>query len=305
MAMTVALASVTAVNAADCELYLSIFPITQGESVPDGAADALYTRMQNALTTTGVVASTDYSQFILTAKFNHITEDVVAGPPMMTAFVTDLTLYIGNQVTEQVFASQTITLRGVGKSQERAYKNAMQQLSGKNRELTTFIDKGRKKIIAWYDSNYRQILADAQKAAGTHNYEQALYLATSIPTCCAGYDEAYNATLKYFQEYINWEGDKEYRAALAAWSVDPTATGAEEAFTHLLAIDPSSAAYAKGMKLADEMKKQVKSDRDFEYRQKYNDQIDLERRRIEAARAVGVAWGNGQKPTTTNIAWIR
>ena len=53
------------------------------------------------------------------------------------------------------------------------------------------------------------------------------------------------------------------------------------------------------------MKKQVKSDRDFEYRQKYNDQIDLERRRIEAARAVGVAWGNGQKPTTTNIAWIR
>lgn len=50
-----------------------------------------------------------------------------------------------------------------------------------------------------------------------------------------------------------------------------------------------------------EIKKQIRSDIDFEMRDKYKDSIDLEKRRIDAARAVGVAFGNGQQPQTTNL----
>ena len=38
---------------------------------------------------------------------------------------------------------------------------------------------------------------------------------------------------------------------------------------------------------------------------KYKDEIELRRALIEAARAVGVAYGNGQQPTTTNLMWLR
>ena len=31
----------------------------------------------------------------------------------------------------------------------------------------------------------------------------------------------------------------------------------------------------------------------------------MRNRMIEAARAVGVAYGNGQQPTTTNLMWLR
>ena len=58
-------------------------------------------------------------------------------------------------------------------------------------------------------------------------------------------------------------------------------------------------------KLMKEVKSQVRSDIDFEMREKYHDQIKLEKDRIAAARAVGVAFGNGQKPTTTNLMWLR
>ena len=42
-----------------------------------------------------------------------------------------------------------------------------------------------------------------------------------------------------------------------------------------------------------------------EMREKYHDQVQLEKDRISAARAIGVAFGNGQKPTTTNVMWLK
>ena len=46
------------------------------------------------------------------------------------------------------------------------------------------------------------------------------------------------------------------------------------------------------------------SDWDFENREKYKDEAGLKKQRIEAARAIGVAFGNGQQPVTTNITWL-
>lgn len=74
---------------------------------------------------------------------------------------------------------------------------------------------------------------------------------------------------------------------------------------YLAGIDPSSSAYSGAQALVKEMGKTVKSDRDFELRDKYHDKVALEKSRIEAARAVGVAFGNGQKPTTTNLMWLK
>ena len=49
----------------------------------------------------------------------------------------------------------------------------------------------------------------------------------------------------------------------------------------------------------------MRSDIDFEMRQKYNDQVKIERERIAAIRAIGVAYGKGQQPTTTNLMFLR
>ena len=73
----------------------------------------------------------------------------------------------------------------------------------------------------------------------------------------------------------------------------------------LAQIDPDAACYAEAKALMKEVKAQVRSDIDLEMREKYYDQIQLEKSRIEAARAVGVAYGNHQKPTTTSLMWLR
>ena len=70
-------------------------------------------------------------------------------------------------------------------------------------------------------------------------------------------------------------------------------------------IDPESSCYGDTQKLLAEIKAQVRSDIDFEVREKYHDQIDIQKQTIECARAVGVAFGKGQQPQTTNILWAR
>ena len=59
------------------------------------------------------------------------------------------------------------------------------------------------------------------------------------------------------------------------------------------------------MDLYKDIKAKMKDDWNFEMREKYKDDIALRKQAIEAARAVGVAFGEGQQPQTTNLMWMR
>lgn len=302
MALTVSVCA----NAQDnCDIHLSVVPIEQGEDVPDGANDFLSTRLANAVTACGVTANTDAGQFFVTGKFNHVTEDAVAGPPAQVAIHTLLTLYIGDLANQQVFASKTFELRGVGTSEQRAFINSFGSLNARNANLQQFIEQGKQKVISYFDKHYPQVFSQARRAASQHHYDQALSLVTSVPECCAGYNEAYALTLQYFKQYIDFEGQHALRAARSLWAKEPNAAGASKALAKLMEIDPESSAYVGAESLMAEIKASVADDREFELREKYHDRVNLEKQRIAAARAVGVAWGNGQKAKTTNIAWIR
>lgn len=295
---------VLSLPAENCEVHLMAIPVEQGEDVPSGINDNLITRLTNAITASGVSADTRYDNFFVTGKFNHITQDVVPGPPSQVALHTQFTVYIGDLDSEKVFASRSFDLRGVGTSEQRAFINALRSINGSNRELVKFVEEGKKKIINYFDNNYKQLLTKARTVASQRKYEEALSIATSIPECCKGYSESSKVVLQLFQEYVDFDGTKEYDRAKAIWASNPTADGAEQAFLHLNRIDPDSKCYPKAVALAETIGKTVKSDYDFENRKKYQDSVDLEQRRIDSARAVGVAFGNGQQPKTTNITWL-
>lgn len=295
----------SSLNAQNCEINLAVLPMIQGEDVPEATEDYLLTRLSQMLTAEGITTDPLQSQFFISAKFNHITEDVTPGPPVQTALHTYLTLYMGDTASETIYATSTLELRGVGTSDQRAFINALRGLNAKNQKVASFIKQGKSKILDYFNKNYRSIIAKANRAAAQNDYQQALWHLVSIPECCNGYNEALSLEHKYFQAYIDQVGIKLYSAALAKWSASPDNVGAEEAFAYLLQIDPESSAYGKAVKLAAEMKASVKSDRDFELREKYHDKIDLEKSRINAIREVGVAYGKGQQPTTTNLMWVK
>ena len=92
--------------------------------------------------------------------------------------------------------------------------------------------------------------------------------------------------------------------ARSEWAKSPDAEGASKALDWLVFIEPGSSCEGEAKALYNEIKQKVTSDWNFENREKYKDEVGLKKQRIEAARAIGVAFGNGQQPVTTNITWL-
>lgn len=296
------LGTLTANAATDCEMFIQVVP-PDGNSgdLPMELSDLVTNRLVRALTQDGTVASPDYGQLYITARCADLYKETLAGPPVQTAVRTELTLAVADIIGGTVFATRTFELRGVGTSEQRAYINALQSINAT--KLEKFVSEAKTKTIAYFDKHYSTFLSKAARAASLHNYDEALYYSTLIPECSTGYAQAEAATQKYFQAYIDEDGYRLLNEAKAAFAVSPNAEGATKAYSLINRISPQSAAYPAAMAFAEQVGAQTKIEYDFEVHQKYEDAVDVTRRRIDAARQVGIAFGQGQKSTTTNILW--
>lgn len=292
-------------NAQNCDIPIRVISSPQIENIPETVLEMLNSRLITAVSENGIMASVPYGQFFLTAKFSHVTEDIIPGPPKQFAIQTLLTLFIGDIEGQQIYSSKTFDLRGVGTSTQRALTNSLQTVNARNSNFEQFLNAGKEKIINYYNANFSSILAKANKAASIKDYDKALYYACSIPECCSGYSEAAKDIIRIFQSYIDDDSQNLYTKAYTAWSSSPNSHGAEIASLYLSLIDQSSAIYSKAQQLADEIKGTVRGDFIFEKQTKYKDSIALKKAYIDAARQIGTAYGNGQKETTTNLLWIK
>ena len=291
--------------AQNCEIDLSVLPMQQGDQVPDNITDILITRLTQVATANGIAADAGFNQFFVAGKFNHLYQDVTTTVPPQTVIKTMLTLYIGDALNTQVFATESIELSGVGFNYDKAYINALSRLNAKNDKIKQFLEKGKAKVIDYYDRNTSTVIAKADKAASMQRFDEALYYLTAVPECSNGYKTAKPHLMEIYQKKIDYDGKIFLQRAQSAWNVNPTAKGASEAVVWLNQIDPQSASYPSAVKLGDEMRKTVKADIDFVVREKYHDAVELEKLRIDAARQIGKAYGEGQKEQTTNLMWMR
>ena len=303
LALSMALPST--MMAEDCALRIMAVPVQQGEPVSTEISNMLMAQLETGLSLNGMVVNGDYSQFFITGKFTNFIKDVTSTVPAKTTVNTLLTLSIGDLASQTIYASQSFELRGVGESDTRAFMMALRKLNRNNKDLTAFATKGKKQIVDYFDRNYKSIISKASRASSLRHYEEALYYITSIPECSKGYAEAAPVTERIFKLYIDYTGKKLLAEARAAWAASPDSAGAEKAFASLIQIDFESSAYPDAEALAREISKITQRNWDFENREKYNNEIELRRSTIEAARAVGVAYGSHQQPTTTNIMWMR
>ncbi len=270
--------------AQNCDIPIRVISSPQVENIPDGVLDMLNSRLATVISSDGIMASVPYGQFFITAKFNYVTEDVVPGPPKLFAVHSVLTLLIGDIEGQQIYSSKTFDLRGVGTSVQRALINSFHPINAQNINFEQFINAGRDKIINYYNQNYSNILAKANKAAHIKKFEEALYYACSIPECCIGYNEASNDIIRIFQSYIDNDSRILYNKAASVWSSSPNSEGARIASLYISLIDPSSSVYSKAQQLAAEIKGTIRDDYIFDEQEKYNDSIALKRAYIDAAR---------------------
>ena len=285
-------------------LPISVYAADNSENFPEGAKAMIENKLTQLLTRNGIAGLDYMGQFVLTVTTTPLDKDIIAGPPMKISEKMEMNLYIVDMYAKTVFSSTSFSVRGLGETENKCYLNAISRMPLQSPQIAQFVQDGKEKIIGYYDHEGETLIKKAQFLAKQKKYDEALFWVSLIPQQSKHYDAALAAGQAIYQQYINNECNVNLAAARQAWAAHQNSNGAEAAGEYLARILPDAGCYGDAMALYKEIKGKVLDDWKFEMKQ-YQDGVDLEKQRIEAARAVGVAYGTHQPSKEVNIDFIR
>ena len=299
-----ALMSATMMAAETQYLPISVYAADDTESFPQGAKAMMENKLTQLLTRNGIAGLDYMGQFILTITTTPLDKDIIPGPPAKIAEKMEMNLYIVDAYAKTIFSSTSLTVKGLGETENKCYLNAISRMPIQSPQMAQFIEEGKNKIIEYYDHEGEAIIKKAMYLAQQKNYEEGLFWVSLIPQQSKHYDAALAAGLDIYQQYIDNQCNINLAAARTAWAAEQNSRGAYAAGEYLANILPDAKCYGEAMELYKEIKGKVLDDWKFEMK-KYQDGVDLEKLRIDAARQVGVAYGNHQPSQTTSIEFLR
>lgn len=275
------------------------------QNVPESVNAFIENKLQQVVAQNGL-GSGDYygGRFVITASFIPVTKDIVPGPPKQFSENLDVTFYIVDNIDQKIFSTTTVSARAIDASEEKVLNKAIRSINVKSPQITSFVNEGRDKIVAYYVAQADRIIARARALAKQRQYEAAFFELSAIPDACGeAYDRALAAGNIIFQEYVDYMCDVNLANARSAWMAQQNSYGAYEAGEYLSQIYPDAKCYGEADNLYREIKAKVLDDWKFEMK-KYNDQVALEQSRIDAWKQVGVAYGKNQKADTYHVTWL-
>jgi len=278
-------------------------------AVPSEAKDLLTTKLNQITSNNGMGGSQANPRFIITANVNIGTKDIIAGPPQMIAQNIDVTLFIGDALTNTIFSNITLTLKGVGTNENKAFIEALKTINPKNKEVIAFLEEGKNKIIDFYATQCDFILKEANTLAEQYKFEEAIYKLMIVPeTSKDCYFKSKDAATAIFKLKIESDCIEKLKQAKLIWASENNENGAIKASEIMTTIIPSDNCKAEISKLSDEIKKKLQADQKKKYdfdmleMQKH---YDTEQKRLDAEKEIAIEYFRNQPKTVTynNIYW--
>lgn len=128
-------------------------PIAIGVTIPENAIlgyraqQVILKKMQQLTTLNGVGAQAENTRFRLTPLVSIVSSDVTPTAPPSQLVQLNIVLTIADTAGSKRTVAQTeLTAKGVGKSEEAAVLNALQQVDIRSATLKRFMDQGKKQI---------------------------------------------------------------------------------------------------------------------------------------------------------------
>lgn len=278
-------------------------------NIPAEARQLLETKLNQVTSNYGMGGSNVNPRFIITAKVNINSKKTLAGPPQMVSQKVDITLFIGDAITNTVFSNTTLALSGVGSNENTAFIDAFNTMNTKNKAIETFVTEGKNKIIAFYKSQCDFTIADANTLAIQQKYDEAIFKLSLIPEVCQEcYSKTLEKTAEIYQLKIDAEGEMKFQQAKAAWMSSKDENGAKNALGLLATINPN----AKCQPKVNELYKTIETKLTAEEKRKrelalkiYNDNLNLQKSAIKAYRDIAVEYAKNQPQTIVynRIIW--
>ena len=245
-------------------------------SLPSEAKNLLLTKLNQITSNNGMGGSQANPRFIITANVSVGTKDIIAGPPQMIAQNLDITLFIGDAITNSIFSNTTLSLKGVGTNENKAFIDALKTINPKNKEVLAFLEEGKTKIINYYSTNCDFILKEASTLSDQFKFNEAIYQLMMVPNVCKEcYFKAKDAATLIFNKKIESDCTEKLKEAKLIWAAEPTENGALKASAIMISIIPSDNCKTEINKLAIEIKNKLQ----LEQKKKYDfDMLEMQKR---------------------------
>ena len=263
------------------------------------AQEALQMRLERIITKAGIGGARSGERFILTAKIVELDKNISSTTPTIYYYNLEITLLIGDAIEGKIFSSIVFESKGSGGSETKAYINAIKQFKDQDPKYSTFIDQAKTKIIEYYNSKCDFILKEAEMLTNKNDFDGAIASLTSIPEVCKEcYDKAMDAVAPIYQKQIDRECKQRLMESTTAWNAAQDLLSAENAGGILSQIEPGASCYKEALFLSSKIAQRVKEldQREWKFQMKQQqDNVDIKKATIKAARDIGVAYGNGPK----------
>jgi hypothetical protein len=227
----------------------------------------------------------------------------------MIAQNIDITLFVGDAITNTIFSNTTLSLKGVGTNENKAFIEAFKTINPKNKDVLSFLEEGKNKIINYYTSNCDFIIKEASTLSDQFKFNEAIYKLMMVPNVCKEcYFKAKDAATIIFNKKIESDCTEKLKEAKLIWAADPTEIGALKASAIMINIIPSDNCKTEINKLSIEIKNKLQ----LEQKKKYDfDMLEMQKRYnteqkiIDAQKQIALEQARNQTKTITynNIYW--
>ena len=156
---------------------------------PLAAAQSLTMNMLQITAANGIAGYGGNPAFVFATIANPVKEGLTSTVPQKQYINYNLTFYVANIHSGDVFGVLEQEVMGVGASREEAVVNAMENVKN-NAAITQLLAESSKKIVDWFENHSESFISEVQHYFRAGDYAKAYGLLASVPkeaTQCYAY----------------------------------------------------------------------------------------------------------------------
>ncbi len=227
----------------------SVLPPAVDKNIPQAASDKLGTKMIQIASQNGIGGLCKNPVLAMVSRVDCVQRELTGTAPQKAIVKYEVTMYCGNFITNDIYASSAQTITGVGSTFEDAASKAMNELKNTS-DMQKMLSTASERAIKWYSATANvQKLVD--EAVGNRNYALAMALLSSVP-------EQASATYAYAEKKNKEVSDMffEEKAAELLGELEGAIAAAGEDYTpglgaYLKVIPVRSSSYARAKQIYD------------------------------------------------------
>lgn len=265
------------------DIFISVVQPERSE-VPQEAAHLIESKLHQLITSCGVADSDPNSRFVITAKSDILTKDIVGGAPSRVSQKIDFTFIIGDAIENKIFETYAFSAIGIGINENKSYINAISKLKTNTPQMKAFVDKAKEKIVQYYQQRCQQIIVQAKQLAAAREYQEAIYLLMQVPEVCDCAEECQDLMIDYYNSFTEETAASLLNAAKSAWASAPNGAGAAKAADVIAQMPANTQVQGEVDMLIAEINQKLREDekRDWEFKmRKYNDELERQKREFD------------------------